>query len=288
MSWRVARSLEALLAQLNSRAPHRSKISDGSIGDAAHASRSSDHNPWYVLNRQALVTARDFTHDVAGGLDGQWLADRLIASGDRRIKYIIWSRRIWTPGVGWRAYTGTNPHTRHVHLSVVASPACDDPAAWNLGGSPSPIPGGRPTLKRGSTGADVQLVQRFLGLRPVDGIYGPATETAVKRYQLAQRLTADGVVGPATWTRILSGLGGQPGVPGAGGTAPAPDSSPGRPTLRKGSTGEAVKLAQRWFGLNQDGVFGPDTEAKVVAYQRMKGLVPDGVIGARTWSAMGL
>ena len=44
MAWRVARSLDVLLGQLNALAPERSKASDGSIGDAAHASRSSDHN----------------------------------------------------------------------------------------------------------------------------------------------------------------------------------------------------------------------------------------------------
>jgi len=34
-----------------------------------------------------------------------------------QIKYIIWQRRIWSPGRGWRGYTGANPHTNHAHLS---------------------------------------------------------------------------------------------------------------------------------------------------------------------------
>ena len=46
MTWRLARSLETLRAQINRIAPNRSKVSDGTIGDAKHASRSSDHNPW--------------------------------------------------------------------------------------------------------------------------------------------------------------------------------------------------------------------------------------------------
>lgn len=128
MAWRVARSLNALLEQLNASAPNRSKVSDGSIGDAEHATRDSDHNPWYG---PGIVTARDFTHDPAGGLDCHWLAGALTASGDRRIKYIIWNRRLWKSG-NWRKYTGPNPHTRHLHLSVVASPACDDTTAWAL------------------------------------------------------------------------------------------------------------------------------------------------------------
>lgn len=102
--------------------------SDGSIGDTSHQNRTSDHNPWYG---PGIVTARDFTHDPAGGLDCHWLAERLIASGDNRIKYIIWHKRIWQGS--WGAYSGPNPHTSHLHLSVVASPACDDTRPWNLG-----------------------------------------------------------------------------------------------------------------------------------------------------------
>lgn len=131
MTWRVARSLTVLLNQLNAAYPTRSKVSDGSIGDAAHATRDSDHNPWYG---PGIVTARDFTHDPDDGIDCHKLAGQLVASGDKRIKYVIWNRRIWTPAAGWRDYTGTNPHTAHLHLSVVASPLCDDTTAWALTG----------------------------------------------------------------------------------------------------------------------------------------------------------
>lgn len=70
------------------------------------------------------------------------------------------------------------------------------------------------------------------------------------------------------------------------GSTPPPAS--GRPTLQKGSTGDAVTLVQRWLGLTQDGIFGPMTEAKVIWYQKMKGLDADGVVGPLTWAAMGL
>ncbi|WP_179956747.1 hypothetical protein [Amycolatopsis anabasis] len=138
MTWRVARALDTLLAQLNARAPNRSKASDGSIGDVAHASRNSDHNPWYIVNGVGVVTARDFTHDPRGGLDCQWLADTLVRSRDHRIKYLIWQRRIldtrpqyhpWQ----WRPYSGSNPHTKHLHISVQPNASCDDTRPWNLG-----------------------------------------------------------------------------------------------------------------------------------------------------------
>lgn len=131
IDWRVARSLNVLLGQLNALAPNRDKESDGSIGDAEHASRASDHNPWYG---PGIVTARDFTHDPAGGLDCNKLAATLVAHRDRRVKYVIWDRRIWEPGTGWETYYGANPHNHHLHLSVVASPLCDDESPWALDG----------------------------------------------------------------------------------------------------------------------------------------------------------
>lgn len=143
MAWRVARSLDILLGQLNRRFPQRSKVSDGSIGDAAHATRDSDHNPWYG---PGIVTARDYTHDPAHGLDIGRLSDELAASRDRRIKYVIANGWILDSRAGhnpwkWVRYSGSNPHTAHLHLSVMDNPSCDDTTPWNLpmlGGTPAP------------------------------------------------------------------------------------------------------------------------------------------------------
>jgi hypothetical protein len=137
VTWRVAASLETLRKQLNAIAPKRSIIADGSIGDAAHASRSSDHNAWVDSDDPDtvgdVVTARDFTHDPAGGLDCHLLAAALVLSRDKRIKYVIWNKRIWTPGTGWKAYTGPNPHTKHLHLSVQATQKLyDSTTPWVL------------------------------------------------------------------------------------------------------------------------------------------------------------
>ncbi len=76
-------------------------------------------------------------------------------------------------------------------------PAYDGPSTTN---TPAPV-AKYPTLKTGSTGTHVALIQRFLGLLPADGIFGPKTKAEVERYQRMQGLTADGVVGPATWAK---------------------------------------------------------------------------------------
>lgn len=70
-------------------------------------------------------------------------------------------------------------------------------------------------------------------------------------------------------------------------TAPSPVTS-SRPVIRRGSTGDAVKLIQRWLGLPDDGDFGPKTEAAVIKYQREHELTADGVVGPATYRKMGL
>jgi hypothetical protein len=127
MAWRVAGSLDQLLAEINTSAPNRNKASDGSIGDEAHQSTDSDHNAhccgW-------VVTARDFTHDPNNGFDSYAYADwqrrrcsgEILIGGKRetRVSYIISNRRIASADSGWAwcDYYGSNPHDHHVHVSV--------------------------------------------------------------------------------------------------------------------------------------------------------------------------
>ncbi len=132
--WRLAASLQSLRDTVNALAPLRSKASDGSIGDAAHASRGSDHNPWVVVGGKGVVTAIDVTHDPATGCDAERLAESLRTGRDARIKYVIWNRRIFSATVQpwvWRPYTGSNPHNHHVHVSVGSEAAqFDDARPW--------------------------------------------------------------------------------------------------------------------------------------------------------------
>lgn len=125
MSWRLATSLDVLRKQVDRKWPKRNKSSDGTIGDAAHASRASDHNPWVQDGAYGVVTAIDFTHDPKNGPDAGKLAESLRQSRDPRIKYLISNRRICSstavggvPAWTWRPYSGSNPHDKHCHLSV--------------------------------------------------------------------------------------------------------------------------------------------------------------------------
>jgi len=149
MAWRVADSLLKLREQVNAKFPSRSKASDGTIGDEAHASRASDHNPWIKDGKVGVVSGMDITHDPKNGVDSEKLAEQLRLSRDPRIKYIISNRKICSSEVSpwqWRKYSGSNPHNHHVHISVKSDKAhYDDKAPWEipmLGKVPSDKPKG--------------------------------------------------------------------------------------------------------------------------------------------------
>ena len=58
-------------------------------------------------------------------------------------------------------------------------------------------------LKKGDNNENVKLMQQKLGIEPAVTNFGPKTEAAVKEWQAKNGLTADGIVGPATWAKIM-------------------------------------------------------------------------------------
>jgi len=60
----------------------------------------------------------------------------------------------------------------------------------------------------------------------------------------------------------------------------------GRPTLRRGQTHDLVKVIQRKLGVPATGFFGPQAEAAVRLFQKLHNLVPDGIVGPKTWAAL--
>lgn len=134
--WQAADSLLVLRDQVNLIAPLRSRASDGLVGDEDHQSTNSDHNPHYVPGVGAnVVTALDLTHDPGHGFDSYQFAEVLRTHRDNRIKYVISNRRVFNSGTWtWRPYTGKDPHTNHVHVSVLDDVISVSRIPWNLGG----------------------------------------------------------------------------------------------------------------------------------------------------------
>lgn len=224
MSWRLAKSLIQLRKEIDAAFPGRDKRSDGSIGDAAHRTRRSDHNP----NSAGVVTAIDVDEhtdrtersDAVGGL-----AEALRLSRDPRIKYVIYEGRMfssyWSRGIPpwtWRSGSG---HWQHVHVSVSTDPRkYDDASPWNLGGSfaykgTAPVTEedemGALSKAKESEGPAVRRMQKALlnwksDILPqygADGDFGQETENAVKAYQRAAGLDVTGVADGATLAFIM-------------------------------------------------------------------------------------
>ena len=132
-------------------------------------------------------------------------------------------------------------------------------------------------LKKGSRGPRVAKIQDWLGQK-ADGINGKDTKAAVKRWQRRNGLTADGIVGPATWKALKQ-------AHRSAARARKQRSSSSAPRVR--SRGAHVRRLQRLLHIPADGVFGPQTARAVKRFQRAHGLVADGVVGPATWSALG-
>lgn len=185
--------------------------------------------------------------------------------------------------------------------------------------TPPVTSGTRPILRTGSEGAavsELQAVLKLLGYYTgtVDGVYGETTAIAVTQFQRAAGITADGIVGPATWQRLFPQT--SPPSPSQAATTPSntsnePASATSQPAnnnqaaastpqpaisdlpiLRVGTRGPAVFWLQTrlqatgFFRGPVDGIFGEATEIAVKAAQEKFRLPPDGVVGPATWRVL--
>jgi len=115
----------AVLRQATAIAPLRMKASDGLLPSNAHLMQSpaSDHNTGLAV---------DLTHDPKNGIDCEEIFEKL--KEDKRVKYLIFKGRIWSKEkskLGNRRYTGSNPHNKHLHISIESTMATDtSPWFW--------------------------------------------------------------------------------------------------------------------------------------------------------------
>ncbi len=119
------------------------------------------------------------------------------------------------------------------------------------------------TLRKGSNGAEVRVLQGLLGV-DIDGKFGAITEAAVKSRQNIWSLAVDGICGKKTWERLAMAA----------------------KHLRRGDQGKDVRALQTLLGIKSDGVFGAGTEAVLKMFQKGVGLTADGIVDDATWAAL--
>lgn len=153
-------------------------------------------------------------------------------------------------------------------------PAADgdtDQLASNAAEAPPPSSLVWPTLRLDDSNRTVvtaQYLLRHAGMSvSVDGSFGPGTESAVRTFQRDQGLASDGVIGSATWARLVV-------------------------DLRSGDSNAAVSAMQdqlkNRYGLSLDvsGSFGSTTSSRVKTFQAGRCLASTGTVGAYTWHAL--
>jgi peptidoglycan hydrolase-like protein with peptidoglycan-binding domain len=168
-------------------------------------------------------------------------------------------------------------------LTASASPAAPAPAAGTV-------------LQYGSQGAAVKRIQQLLmnaGIHVAggaDGIFGLATQRAVREFQQARGLPVTGKVDASTETALAGATGG--GSSSSGGSTNQSNQYVG---LRLGSTGAGVRQVQQaiiatgmYLRGGADGIFGQATHSALVKYQQTNGIAATGVVDAATARLMGL
>ena len=204
--------------------------------------------------------------------------------------------------------------------NVTASPIPNAPAATDVPtatptASPIPEPTitpnmGYKTVQWQDRGSGVLKVQKklielgYLAEGEDDGAYGSKTTAAVRRFQKANGLSADGVAGEKTLAAISSKLKG--GSSSGSSNNSSSSSSSGNNssssstssllntsiTLQQGTKNDEVLKLQNmlaslgFYTGNKTGNFGEKTADAVIAYQKSKGLTADGIAGKKTLAAI--
>ncbi len=139
------------------------------------------------------------------------------------------------------------------------------------------------TISLGSTGDDVKRLQRALARQllwnpfgPITGLFDASLKTSVKDFQQSNGLTADGVVGPATWAKL-------PAYREASPTLSKGSLGPGVAWLQQALAGQDIGIGFPPYAGAIDGSFGPLTDTALRGLQAWANVPVTGVVDDTTW-----
>ena len=164
--------------------------------------------------------------------------------------------------------------------------------------TPTPVPSGTVTLREGDEGENVYILQAYLFelgyyTGRIDGRFSAETTEAVKAFQRANGLTADGIAGKGTQSKLTGGSAIPAGsADGSTQETETPPQTGELTTLRRGDKSAQVMVMQQYLmelgylSTQPDGQFGAGTERAVKLFQEANGLTADGVAGKGTLSIL--
>lgn len=264
-----------------------------SAGVSAHyVIRSSDgqvtqmvaeaNKAWHVGNSNGYTVGIE--HEGYVSNPGAWYTTAMYNASAALTRDILASRglaqKVYDGSSGWNAVPADSIFNVKGHVNFASQSHTDPGSGWDwpryrtlvANGSTGGGGGGTtltwPVVQYGNTGERVRTVQYLLqqwGYSvTVDGSFTNGTLTAVKNFQASNGLTADGIVGNASWPALTI-------------------------VTQQGDSGAKVRavqsqLRESGYSVAVDGIFGSGTYSAVRSFQSSKGLGVDGIVGDNTWS----
>ena len=134
---------------------------------------------------------------------------------------------------------------------------------------------------------------------PVDGVFGDKTLSAVKQFQRIFGLTVDGIVGAATWYKIIfiSNAVRRLSELDSRGLTIEEYNQQFPNVLREGDLGQTIEVLQYYLSvvgayydeipqIEITGVYDEATKNAIIAFQKAFSLSPDGIVGEQTWQEL--
>lgn len=276
-----------------------------------------------------MLSAKDPQQKAVADSVVAWLsADNGAMARRFGISYIIWNTKMWreyAPERGWAAYTGSVPHTDHIHFSFSWDGAMARTSWWtgrattavDLGpcrvyagqyaplytlartaACPTNLPvapvSPYPVYVLGQRNAQIAVAQRALGVL-ADEQFGPVTFAALVAWQTSARIPITGVLDKATWAKLV------PTPPPPVTTTPVPKPAPApapipvvapipssaQAPIRKVVKTPSAPVATTRYTVYKKVVLRQGSKGSaVIALQRALKVTPDGDFGPRTRSAL--
>lgn len=252
-----------------------------SDGQVTQMVREAD-KAWHIGNSNGYTVGIEHEGYVAN--PSAWYTTAMYNASSDLARDILASRglaqKVYDGASGWNAVLPDANFDVKGHVNYASQSHTDPGSGWDwpryklLVASGSGSGGGSgtaltwPVVQSGNTGERVRTIQYLLqqwGYSvTADGSFGATTVTAVKNFQSSQGLTADGVVGNASWPALTV-------------------------LAQQGDSGAKVRavqsqLVESGYGVAVDGIFGPGTDSAVRSFQGAKGLGVDGIVGENTWN----